>query len=57
MHFFLTCHHISLGWRWEKGCEAVVHGIWATLDAHLNWVVLEVDIVNDFNTIKRKAIF
>jgi hypothetical protein len=24
----------------KKGCEAMVHGIWATLDAHFDWVVL-----------------
>jgi hypothetical protein len=57
MHLLPTCHHISLGWWLKKGCEAMVHGIWATLDAHPNWVVLEVDIVNVFNTISRKAIF
>jgi hypothetical protein len=35
----------------------MVHGIHAILDAHPNWVVLQVDITNDFNTISRKAIF
>jgi hypothetical protein len=44
------CHHISLVWP-------LVHGIRANLDAHPNWVVLEVDIVNAFNAISRKAIF
>ncbi len=39
------------------GYEVVLHGIWATLDAHLDWVVLHVDIANAFNTISRKTIF
>jgi hypothetical protein len=39
------------------GYEVVLHGIWATLDAHFDWVVLHVDIVNAFNTISCKTIF
>jgi hypothetical protein len=35
----------------KEGCKVVVHGIWAILDAHLDWVVLYIDIVNAFNTI------
>jgi uncharacterized membrane protein len=35
----------------------VVHGIRATLDVHLDWVVLQVDIANAFNFISRKVIF
>jgi hypothetical protein len=35
----------------------MVYGIWATLDAHTNWVVLQVDIANAFNVISCKAIF
>jgi hypothetical protein len=35
----------------------MVHGIKTTLDAHLDWVVLDVDIANAFNTISCKAIF
>jgi len=41
----------------RSGCEAMVYGIWATMDAHSNWVVLQVDIANAFNTISYKAIF
>ncbi len=39
------------------GCETMVHCIQATLDAHPNWVVHQVDIVIIFNTISCKAIF
>jgi hypothetical protein len=41
----------------KRGCEVVVDGIQATLDAHLDWVVFQVDIVNIFNTILCKVIF
>jgi hypothetical protein len=37
----------------RRGCEVVVHGINATLDAHIDWVVFQVDIANDFNIILR----
>jgi hypothetical protein len=30
------------------GCEVVVHDIWADLDVHPNWVVLQVDVANAF---------
>jgi hypothetical protein len=35
----------------------MVHNIWATLNVHLDWVVLQVDIANAFNIVSRKAIF
>ncbi len=35
----------------------MVHGIRATLDVHLDWVMLQVDIANAFNIIFRKVIF
>ncbi len=41
----------------KNGCEAVVHGIRATLDGHHDWVVLQIHIANAFNTISRKVIF
>jgi hypothetical protein len=41
----------------KRGCEAMVHGIWATLNAHSDLAVLEVNIANTFNTILCKAIF
>lgn len=41
----------------KRGCEAMVYGIRATLDAHPNWVMLQVNIVDGFNTISCKAIF
>jgi hypothetical protein len=34
----------------------MVHGIQAILDVHLDWVVLQVDVVNTFYYILRKAI-
>jgi len=27
-------------------CEVIVHGIWAALDVHPNWMVLQVDVAN-----------
>jgi hypothetical protein len=41
----------------KGGCEAMVHGIQVTLDAHPNWVVLQVNIANTFKTILCKVIF
>jgi hypothetical protein len=41
----------------KGGCEVVVHGIQTTLDAHCDSMVLQVDIVNTFNTLSRIAIF
>jgi hypothetical protein len=41
----------------KRGCEAVVHGIQTTSDAHFDWVLLHVNIANTFNTISHKAIF
>ncbi len=43
----------------RRGCEAMIHGIWAILDANPDWVVFQADIVNAFNTIlcKYLAIF
>ncbi|KAL2613014.1 hypothetical protein R1flu_024706 [Riccia fluitans] len=39
------------------GCKAIIHGLRATLDLHPDWVVLQVDIQNAFNTISREALF
>ncbi len=39
------------------GCEAVVHGIRPTLDAHPDWVVLQVNVANAFNIISYQVIF
>ncbi len=38
-------------------CEVMVHGIQAILNIHLDWVVLQVDVVNAFHSILRKAVF
>jgi len=35
----------------------MVHNIWATLNVHPDWVVLQVDITNVFNIVFHKAIF
>jgi hypothetical protein len=37
-----------------KGCEAMVHGIKATLDVHHSWVVFQVNVAKAFNTILHK---
>ncbi|KAL2624441.1 hypothetical protein R1flu_008686 [Riccia fluitans] len=39
------------------GCKTIIHGLHATLDLHPDWVVLQVDIQNKFNTISREALF
>jgi hypothetical protein len=39
------------------GCETMVHDIQFILDVHHDWVVLQVDAVNTFHSILRKAIF
>ncbi|KAL2608123.1 hypothetical protein R1flu_026696 [Riccia fluitans] len=39
------------------GCETIIHGLRATLDLHPDWVVLQVDIQNAFNTVSREALF
>ncbi|KAL2650695.1 hypothetical protein R1flu_018823 [Riccia fluitans] len=36
-------------------CETIIHALRATLDLHLNWVVLQVDIWNAFNIVSRKG--
>jgi hypothetical protein len=39
------------------GCEVLVHGIQVVLDVHLDWVVLQVQVMNIFNIILFKALF
>ncbi|KAL2653691.1 hypothetical protein R1flu_021819 [Riccia fluitans] len=39
------------------GCETIIHGLRATLDLHPDWVVLQVDIQNAFNTVFWEALF
>ncbi len=34
-----------------KGCETIFFGIKALFNLHLDWVVVQVDIENDFNNI------
>jgi hypothetical protein len=41
----------------KGGCEVMAHGIQVILDVHLDWVVLQVDVVNIFHSILCKAIF
>ncbi len=41
----------------KGGCEAVVHVIQPTLDAHPDWVVLQVDFANALNIISYQVIF
>jgi hypothetical protein len=41
----------------KDGHEVMVHGNRATLDVHLRWVVLQVDVENAFNSVSCKAIF
>ncbi len=38
-------------------CETLVHSIWTMLNLHPNWVVLQVDVCNTFNSMLRLTIF
>jgi hypothetical protein len=55
--FFFHLSPYQFGLAIRGGCEAVVHGIQVTSDAHFDWVLLQVDSANTFNTILHKAIF
>ncbi len=61
MHFcnVFSSHMLShqFGMEIKDGCEAMVHGIRSALDLHPDWVVLQVDVMNTFNTTSCKAIF
>ncbi|KAL2631219.1 hypothetical protein R1flu_015905 [Riccia fluitans] len=39
------------------GCETIIHGLRATLDLHPDWIVLQVDIENAFNTVSQETLF
>ncbi len=39
------------------GCEIMVHDIQMMLDLHLDWVVLQVDVYNTFNSMSQSTIF
>ncbi|KAL2643240.1 hypothetical protein R1flu_010827 [Riccia fluitans] len=39
------------------GCETIIHGLYATLDLHPDWIILQFDIRNAFNTISQEALF
>ncbi len=38
-------------------CEVVVHNNQVALNVHLDWVVVQVDMVNIFNSISHNVIF
>ncbi|KAL2610702.1 hypothetical protein R1flu_029275 [Riccia fluitans] len=48
---------LQFGVAMHGGCKIIIHGLQATLDLHPDWVVLQVDIKNAFNTISREALF
>jgi hypothetical protein len=52
--------HLSphqFGMAIKDRCEVVVDGIQTALDVRPHWVVLQVDVMNAFNSISHKAIF
>jgi hypothetical protein len=62
MFLALRYVHVSFvvyqfGMAIKDGCEAMVHSIRGVLDVYLDWVVLQVDVVNVFNFILHKVIF
>ncbi|KAL2653584.1 hypothetical protein R1flu_021712 [Riccia fluitans] len=48
---------LKFGVATHGGCETIIHGLRATLDLHPDWVVLQVDIQNAFNTVYWEALF
>ncbi|KAL2634242.1 hypothetical protein R1flu_005721 [Riccia fluitans] len=48
---------LQFGVVMRGGCETIIHGLHATLDLHPDWVVLQVDIRNAFNTVSWEALF
>jgi len=41
----------------KGGCETVIHDIRCTLDLHPDWVVLQLDVANAFNSVSKGVIF
>ncbi len=41
----------------SSGCKIMVHGVKVMLDLHLDWVVLYVDVQNDFNLVFQINVF
>jgi hypothetical protein len=52
-HFFPH----QFGVTTKGGCETIIHGIWCTLNLHLNWVVLQLNVMNIFNLLSKGVIF
>jgi hypothetical protein len=50
------CPH-QFGVTVKGGYKGMMHKIWRSLDVHLNWVVLQVDIVNAFNIVFCRVMF
>ncbi|KAL2644887.1 hypothetical protein R1flu_012474 [Riccia fluitans] len=48
---------LEFGMARHGGCKTIIHGLHATLDLHPDWIVLQVDIQNAFNTISWEALF
>ncbi|KAL2649469.1 hypothetical protein R1flu_017597 [Riccia fluitans] len=48
---------LQFGVAMREGCETIIHGLRAILDLHPDWVALQVDIQNAFNTISQEALF
>jgi len=55
LFFHLSLH--QFGVTINDVYQIVVHGIRTALDVHPDWVVFQMDVMNVFNTILRKAIF
>ncbi len=52
--FHLLSHQFGVAIKGK--CKVVVHDIWITLNVHPDWVVLQVDVANTFNSILCEAI-
>jgi hypothetical protein len=52
-----TFPHTNLEFTTKGGYQAVIHGIKCTMDLHPNWVVLQLDVTNAFNSVSKGVIF
>ncbi|KAL2651228.1 hypothetical protein R1flu_019356 [Riccia fluitans] len=48
---------LQFGMAARGGCETIIHGLRAILDLHPDWVFLQDDIQNAFNTISWETLF
>ncbi len=55
--FCNTLFPTQIGVAIKGGFEIVIHGITCTLNLHPNWVVVQLDVTNAFNSMSKGVIF